>query len=455
MTLARLYDKSMYEFQKAQPSLWEATAGECVAERPPLQTDKQCEVAVIGGGYTGLSAAYHLGKSFGIDTCVLEAGHIGWGASGRNGGFCSIGGAAADTDALVRRYGLGEVRRYFRSQIEAVRLVADLLREEGIDAQLQGDAELTTAHSRRAFETLKAKAERNFRYLGLDMSVLARREFAERYFDSAEQHGGSILRPTFGLHPLRFQRGLADAAARHGATLHAHSEVAEWRREGARHRLITATGSVSTRFVVFATNAFMPEHLHTEFHGRPLPLISAIVVTEPLTPQQLAAHSWHTESPAINTRHLMNYFRLLPDRRFMFGGRGHATGTVAGTAANFTHLTDRLHRIWPHWRTAAIDYRWHGLVCYTRRKTPAIGRLESDPRVFYAFGYHGNGVNTAVWAGQKLAGWLAGSGSTDSAATSLPAMVQGLPAKIPMSRWRVGLLGLRLGWMGLRDRLGL
>ncbi len=169
-----------------------------------------------------------------------------------------------------------------------------------------------------------------------------------------------------------------------------------------------------------------------------------------MTLDELARQCWQTESPSITAIKLLNYFRLLPDGRFLFGGRGSANGSPKSAANNYTALTTRFHELFPGWRDIGIDYRWHGLVCMTRRATPAIGRFPDDLSVFFAFGYHGNGVNTATWAGQQVATWL---GSSQTAATRtpewLPGMVRDMPARFPLSSLRLAYLqgiiaGIRL-----------
>jgi len=144
---------------------------------------------------------------------------------------------------------------------------------------------------------------------------------------------------------------------------------------------------------------------------------------------------------------------MLPDGRFMFGGRGSANGSDRSAASNYTALIARMHELFPEWRDIGIDYRWHGLVCMTRRMTPAIGRLEDDPSVFFAFGYHGNGVNTATWSGQQVAKWLASSGSEDLKAPDwLPKMMLGMPGKFPLPSLRLTYLQAAIGALRLRER---
>jgi glycine/D-amino acid oxidase-like deaminating enzyme len=443
----------MYRFDKPEPSYWEATPGNQIPLAVPLTSNEHCDVAIIGGGYTGLSAAYHLCRDYQLDVRVLEAGHLGWGASGRNGGFCSIGGEALGAEAMVKRYGLDEAHAYYRSQVEAIGLVRDLIVDEDIDSQRQGDGELAIACSRQAFEDLKTHAEFQYRVLGLDTTVVSRDAFRERFFDSPIQHGGVILRPTFGLHPLRFVQGLGSAAERQGAMLHSSSEVIEWTRDANLHVLNTSGGTLRAKQVILATNGFSPEHLHRQIRGRSLPVISSIVVTRPMTKAELALQRWQTESPSITAVKLLNYYRLLPDGRFMFGGRGSANGSEQSAANNYTALIARMHEVFPNWRGIDIDYRWHGLVCMTRRMTPAIGRLQDDPSVFFAFGYHGNGVNTATWSGQQVAKWLGSNGSAgQKAPESLPRMVLGMPDRFPLSSLRLLYLQAMIGVLRLAQR---
>ncbi len=454
MSEKRLYDDDMYRFDRPQPSYWEATAGHTEVVAKPLSSDESCEVAIIGGGYTGLSTAYHLAKHHNIEARVLEAGHIGWGASGRNGGFCSVGGSSLGMAQQIRKYGQDNVRHYYQSQVDAVELVRSIIQDEGIDAQMVGDCELEVAHSERAFRGLKEHAEMQFRLLGLNADVLSAEQQKDEYFDSTEQFGAARLRPTFGLHPMRYILGLAAATERVGAKLHPESEVQSWEKSDDQHVLRTRNATLKCKYVVMATNGFMPEQLHADFRARPLPMISAIIVTRPLSEPELAAHHWQTMTPAITSYNLMNYFRLLPDKRLLFGGRGSSTGQDAAANQTYDRLVRRLRQLWPAWTDVDIDYRWHGLICMTLRQTPCVGRLQDDASVFYGFGYHGNGVNTSTWTGKQIADWLAGS-SVDSAdaPASLPVMVRDLAGRFPFPALRRHYLKARIALFRLTDWL--
>jgi glycine/D-amino acid oxidase-like deaminating enzyme len=431
--MKRLFDEHLYKFDRPQPSYWEATRGTAEFDAAPVAGHESCDVAIIGGGYTGLSAALHLARDYDIDVRVLEAGHIGWGASGRNGGFCSMGGTAVHAADLIKLCGEEKAREFYQSQIEAVELVRSLGHDENIDFQACGDAEVIVAHSEKAFAGLQKDCALLADVMGLETQLFSRDEARERFYDSTEQFGAMQESPTFGLHPLRYCRGLAAAAARRGARLHERSEVLQWQKsEDGMHRLRTAGGELRAKRVIFATNGFMPEALNPVFYGRTLPVISSIVVTRPLTDSELAAHAWVTRNPVINARKILNYFRLLPDNRFLFGARGSTAGTAAGEQE--THETNiaTMRRIWPKWANVDIDYRWHGLICMTGSLYPSVGRLDEDPSIFFGFGYHGNGVNTASWSGKQLADWL----GTGTMPASLPAIVQGLSKRYPLPRLR-------------------
>jgi glycine/D-amino acid oxidase-like deaminating enzyme len=454
MTARRLYDNDMYRFDQLQPSYWEATAGRSDFRCEPLLADDSCEVAIIGGGYTGLSTAYHLAKYHNIEARVLDAGHFGWGASGRNGGFCSIGGSSLGLSRQFRKYGQEHVRHFYQSQVEAVELVRSLIQDERIDAQMVGDAELDVAHSEKAFTELRQRAERQCRLLGLDVDVVTAHQYKREYFDSTEQYGATRLKPTFGLHPMRYLLGLAAASDRQGVKLHRDSEVLAWSKAGSEHLLTTRSATLKSKYVVMAANGYMPESIHPDFYARSLPVISAIVVTRPLTDDERLEHNYRTMTPAINSRKVLNYFRLLPDNRFMFGGRGSSSGQDDAAGKTYDQLVRRLRQLWPAWKNVQIDYRWHGLICMTLRQTPCVGRLPEDPSVFYGFGYHGNGVNTSTWTGKQIADWLACSSLADaSVPKALPVMMQGLSGRFPLPALRRHYLQARIALFRLTDWL--
>ncbi len=429
MTLRHVFAPEMYRFDKAVPSYWEATATPIAY--PSLSGDETVDVAIIGGGYTGLSAALHLAQD-GVSAAVLEAGHIGWGASGRNGGFVCFPSAKLSAKQLIDRYGLEGAQHFFRTQVEGAELTLGLIRELGIDADVVGDGIYSVAHHPNLYPDLVEMTESWRRLFGLDIRCFTRDEFLERGHGGTESFGAACIAPGAGIHPLKFAIGLGAAAAKAGAKLFAHTRVERWERQGGLHRLHTPGGVVSAKRVIVAANGYMPDGLKREFDRRIIPAISNIIVTRPLTEGEKEACGWRTLSPCSNERRLLYYYRLLPDGRILLGGRGDATGKKADGAIIRAELVAGLERMFPALKGIAIDYFWRGLVCMTRSFTPAIGRLEEDPSTYFAFGYHGNGVANAPWGGRALAHAISRSNTGEVRVSPVQAK---LPPRMPPFQW--------------------
>lgn len=442
----RLFHESQYDWSRPVESFWEASrpSGGTV-DAPELTGDATAEVAIIGGGYCGLSAAYHLARA-GIEARVLEAGHIGWGASGRAAGFCCAGASFLGPAELRKFYGEDETIAFFCVLAESVRTAEQLIAEERIDVEPQGNGVWTFAHKPSRvgeLQTHVAVAQR----AGIEADVVSREAFAERAFTCTEQFGAMHEKIGFGLNPLAYCQGLARAAQSRGAVLHGHSRVLAWHREGSTHRLTTATGSVRTRRVVVAGNGYLPEELSPELVGRTMPILSNIIVTRPLSADELAVQGWRTRSPASNTRAHLSYFRLLPDNRLLFGGRGDTTGRPADGAAMRKRLAQRLRTLFPAWRDVEITHSWRGFIAATARLTPALGELPDDPSVSFAFGCHGNGIAFMTWAGKTLAARIAGE------ARPLPAPLRGLPPRFPLPNTRLWQLRAMIAGAYVQDAM--
>ncbi|MEQ1753097.1 MAG: FAD-binding oxidoreductase [Micropepsaceae bacterium] len=441
-----LYHSALYDWEHNVDSLWESERGQFPAPlASPLAADETAEVAIIGGGYCGLSAAYHLARQ-GIEVRVLEAGAIGWGASGRNGGFCSVGASFLGVKELASIYGEAATLAFYRVLIDAVRLVEELSLEEGFDLQAQGTGIWTFAHKPSRLPELEAHAALLQR-LGVGARMISPQDFESQAFRCTEQFGALFEPVGFGLHPLAFCLGLANAVVKRSGRLHSFSRVTSWIRERGRHRLRSANGSVLAKRVIVAANGWLPEALVPELSGRVLPIMSNITTTPPLLPEVLNAQAWHTRLPAANTRAHLAYLRLLPDNRLLFGGRGDTTGRPAGLARMRRLLERRRAKMFPAMAHSNTTHSWRGLICATRRLTPAVGTLPSDPTVGFAFGCHGNGVAFMTWAGKALAETLSGR------RCELPVPVQGLPPRFPLPSLRLWALRLMLLRAAAEDEL--
>ena len=443
----RVFDASLYRHDRVEPSYWEATV-----ERPAvprLAGDETAEVAIVGAGFTGLSCALHLARDHGIEAVMLDAGAPGWGASGRNGGLVCIPPAKASIPQMIRRWGREETAAFYRWAIAGCAMARDLPAAEGFDVRAQGDGNLEVADHPARLAGLVENARQLNELVGVPVRILDRDGFAAIGHGGTEQFGGVHIGAGFALHPLAYALGLLRAARRHGARIYGDSPVVRWEREGGGHRLVTVGGaSVRARQVVVATNGWTPDGLHPAFDARMLPAISNILVTRPLTADELAAEAWHTETGVVNARSLLFYYRLLPDRRLLFGARGDTAGSPDAAARTQSWMERRLGQLFPSWAGVAVEYRWRGLVAMSRKLAPSIGSLDDDRGVHYALGYHAAGVAAAPMAGRTLADRIA----LGDAAPAVPAVLRGLPPRfaVPVLR-RLALAGAYL-WYGANDR---
>lgn len=392
------------------PSYWAATGGPEPAGVQSLAGDRRAEVAVIGGGYTGLAAAYRLAGAHGLDTVVLEANRIGWGASGRNGGFALISIGKVALQDRIKAWGLDAARRSIAIGVEAIETVRELIAKEQIACDAQPDGSLLVAHLPHAAEELKERARlyhEVLAYPGVEFLDRARLE-AEGYLRGPSAHGALRTRNAFGLHPMKYVRGLAAAAMRTGASLCERSPVVQWRREGGEHVLVTPTGAVRARKVVMATNGYTPETLHAFFRARLLPAKSNIVVTRPLTEAEWREVGMLTTQVYSDTRKLLFYWRRLPDDRMLMGGRAGVLDTPAGLLARRRRLEAAIAEKWPVLRGVGSEYFWHGNVCLSYDLMPHVNTVEGDPSVAYAMAYLGTGVVMATYSGGLAADLVAG-----------------------------------------------
>ncbi|MEO1159331.1 MAG: FAD-dependent oxidoreductase, partial [Pseudomonadota bacterium] len=305
----RLYHPAAFDFTTTVPSYWEASAGPLGRTTQSLAGAQTADVAVIGGGYAGLHAALQLTKAHGLKVCVLEAGDIGWGASGRNGGFCCPGSSKLSYGQMIKRFGLRETGRFHAAQREAVDFVGEFLAANGIDADRTGIGELQLAHNETAIGDLKEEQAFLRKTFGIGSTFLSREELAERGNDSDAFHAGLQSDISFGLHPLKYVRGLARTAIDAGVAVYANSEVTDWTTDAGLHTLKTGSGEVTAKTVLVASNGYTDETLPAALGGRLLPALTRIIVTRPISDNELKAQGWTRTDPSYDTLNLLHYFR--------------------------------------------------------------------------------------------------------------------------------------------------
>jgi glycine/D-amino acid oxidase-like deaminating enzyme len=432
-----LYEREGYDTGHWPQSYWRATCP-ALPPYPVLAEDTLADVAIIGAGYAGVNAALELVERHGADVVVLEAGQPGWGASGRNGGFCCLGGARLSEAMIKHRFGAEAAPDWARFEHGAIARVRDNLARYSIEAQACESGELLLADSPRRWAALQAKPREE------GARLLDRAALQAEGLGSAAYHGGRIVPQGFGLHPLRYITGLAQAALAAGVRIYGESGAQSLRPDGAGWRIETAQGVVRARQVLVATNGYSDEALVPWLRGRILPAISNIMVTRPLAPEELAAQGWTRHLMSYDDRVLLHYFRLLPDNRLLFGARGGLSFRPASVAAFARRARAEFEVIFPRLKAAQTDYTWNGLVCLTSSLAPYIGPVPAaPPGLWLALGWHGNGVAAASEGGRRAARALMGE------AGAPPIITRRAPARFLLPRkWALGA-GMALG--GLRD----
>ncbi|GAA0778061.1 FAD-binding oxidoreductase [Roseibium denhamense] len=427
-------------------SYWEQSVDKPRLERQ-LIGNALFDVAVIGAGYAGLSTALKLAQA-GVSVCVLDAEHVGFGASGRNGGFCCMGGTKLSNRQLIKRFGLEETRKFLAFQVAGINLVAQRLKDWDADAGCHSKGEVYLAHRPSDLVDLKDEAAFLTQNFGIKTRLLEKGGLAEEGLSGPEFHGGLHVPYGFALNPMVYVQALAREARKAGTRIFGKSAVTRLYRDGERWRLNTAHGAVRAKQVVLAGNGYAREDTPKWLHGRTLPAMSSVQVTRPLTDDELARQGWTSDLMASDTRILLHYFRLLPDRRFLFGTRGGLFENGKALAAMQRRARADFDRMFPEWAAIPTDFEWHGNVCLSRRLTPFVGPVPGMDNVFAALGWHGSGIAMASISGEKLAGLMLKRIGRDA----LPKAVQEPLAKFPVPALRKLYLQGAYWWYGYQDR---
>ena len=420
-------------------SYWHDTAPPFTAgETGPVRGEY--DVAIIGGGFTGLSAARHLARA-GARVAVLEAEHVGFGASGRNGGHLN-NGIAHSFAAARAEFGAERAAALYHAYDRAVDVIEEIVAEEGIDCSFRRAGKLKLASKPQHFAAIASNFEAVHREVDPDTELLNKGDLHGEIGSDAF-HGAMLSKKSAMMHMGRYVVGLAEAAKRAGATIFEHAPVRACQRNGLGWEVTTPGGRLQAGHVLLATGAYTPPEFPYQ-RRRVLSVGSFIVATRPLSETE-AATVMPGNRTCVTSLNIGNYFRLSPDRRLIFGGRARfsARSDQQSDAKSGAILRRSLAAIFPTLADVEIGYCWGGLVDITQDRFPRAGVQDG---LHYALGYSGHGAQLSTLMGIMMAEKMLGR-RVDNPFEGLP-----WPA-IPFYSGKPWFLPVIGAYYGLLDRI--
>jgi glycine/D-amino acid oxidase-like deaminating enzyme len=363
----------------------------------PREFPQRVDVAVIGAGFTGLSAARTLAKS-GISVAVLESHTVGWGASSRNGGMV-LTGLKLPAATLIARYGKEATAHMYAASLSSIDFVEALVREENIACDFVRCGHLEVACKARHFDDFRRSAEGTARHFHHQQRLVPKDQLQSE-IGSTIYHGGLVDESSAGLNPARYVAGIARAAERAGAAIFEHAHVDQIQREGATGwKVATARGTLRAENVFVATSGYTGR-VTPALQKKIIPIGSYIIVTETL-PETLAAELSPRNRMIFDSKNYLYYYRLTPDRRMLFGGRAAFFPETASTIRRSADiLRQGMLSVYPQLRDAKIEYVWGGTLDFAFDIMPHAGQLDG---LHYSLGYAGHGVAMSSYLGDKVA----------------------------------------------------
>lgn len=420
------------------PNSYYAATARPFPRLPALEGEVAADVAVIGGGYTGLSAALHLAER-GYRVTLIEQARIGWGASGRNGGQINTGLRKGPSD-LIAKFGRDQAKALFDLAEEGRALIRERVERHRIRCDLKSGS-LYLAHKRSDEGWMREEVEALAREFGYRKAIYVPKSELRQHIGSDVHHGAIADWGAGHLHPLNYALGLAQAAIDAGATLHEQTRALSLEETAEGVTVHTEAGTIKAKYAVIGCNGYLGR-LAPGIAGKIMPLANFIIATEPLSEAEAEELLPH-DVCACDTKFVVNYFRLSADRRLLWGGGEKYTATPPADIPAF--VRPHMLRVFPQMKDKRIEYGWSGMLAITMNRLPHLGRAGN---VFHAQGYSGQGVAIAGLAGKLIAEALSGTAERFDSFARLP------HATFPGgTAFRHPLLVLAMLWYALRDRL--
>ena len=378
-----------------QFNYWHTTTVMPGEENTITPLPEKVDVAIIGGGYTGLSAARTLAKS-GATVIVLEAETIGWGASSRNGGMVLTGLKIAMQTA-IKRYGREHAKRLFQCSLDSIDTVEQIVKEENIDCGFARTGHLLAANKPGHYDALKGEVEFMAKEFNHAVRLVPPSEMRSE-IGSTLYHGALVDDVSAGLNPAQYVKGLARAAEKAGAVLHARARVNYLGRRGKRSFIETERGSLTADSVLVGTSGYTG-NATKKLKKKIIPIGSFIIATEQLS-DRLVNELSPKNRMIFDYKHYLNYFRLW-DNRMIFGGRAAFFPETAKTIRRSAEILRReMVEVYPQLKNAQVEYVWGGTLDFAFDMMTHVGQQDG---IYYSLGYAGHGVAMATYLGKTVA----------------------------------------------------
>jgi glycine/D-amino acid oxidase-like deaminating enzyme len=387
-----------------EKNYWLETVAEPATGATSSLPDK-VDVAIVGGGFCGLSAARTLAQR-GVRVVLLEAESLGWGASSRNGGMV-LTGMKLPVPTLIKRYGREAVQRMYSASLDSIDLVERIVQEEGIDCDFSRCGHLEVACKQSHFDDYAAAAERIKSEFNHQLRIVPKGAL-QNEIGSQIYFGGMVDETSAGVNPARYVHGLGKAAQRHGACLFDHTRVTNVSSQpngsSGSFRVETTRGSLTAKEVLLASGAYTTEATPS-LRKKVIPIGSYIIATE-ILPSSLAAEVSPRNRMIYDSKHFLYYYRLTPDNRMLFGGRAAFFPESESTVRESAELLRQgMIEVYPQLRDTKVEYVWGGTLDFAMDVMPHSGKIDG---MYFAVGFAGHGVAAATWMGAKLAGAICG-----------------------------------------------
>lgn len=435
-------ERSLSSFQPDVASYWQSVTPPA-QQFPALNSNISCDVLVVGAGYTGLNCAYELSHTHQRQVVVVDALQPGWGCSGRNGGFVLRGTGRLGLSQLVAKFGLEKARLFHQEYGEAIIRVNQLITAGNIECQPQPVGYYKIAHKAGMAADLAHQALYLQQQFAYQVQYLDTCQLQQLVVKHSQAYAALSFPDCYGLNPLALAQGYARMASEAGATLYGQTPVNRFTRRNGVFEVETPEGIITAKKLVLATNAYTAKGLYPALNSSCLPVLSSVIVTEPLNSKQLQQLNWQQNSIMMDTRTLKYYYRLLPDNRILFGGRGAITGKAAADPVYARRLLAALKHCFSGLEQLTYQYQWSGWVGVSFDDLPRV--FSPEENLFYAAGYCGSGLSFSALAGKRLAQLVAGQTLPE-----LPIYQSALP-RFPMSAFRRQGQQLYYHWGRFKD----